>query len=94
MRQQNVIVFSSGKNKRVAHEIARGLDCGVCKADDAIEKDHLSRLLAKEIDLFRNTLAQFLVPGKDGAYHVTAADADAGFNRIFIDEMVSEVLWK
>ena len=32
MRQQNVIVFSSGKNKRVAHEIARGLDCETCRA--------------------------------------------------------------
>ena len=32
MRQQNVIVFSSGKNKRVAHGIARWLDGGVCKA--------------------------------------------------------------
>lgn len=32
MRQQNVIIFSSGKNKRVAHEIAWGLDGGVCKA--------------------------------------------------------------
>ena len=42
---------------------------------------------AKYIDLFRNTLAQFLVPGKDGAYHVTASDAEAGFNRIFINEM-------
>ena len=31
MRQQNGIIFSSGKNKRVAHEIARGLDGGVCK---------------------------------------------------------------
>ena len=29
MRQQNVIVFSSGKNKCVAHEIARGLACSV-----------------------------------------------------------------
>ena len=63
------------------------------KADDAIEKDHLSRLLAKEIDLFRNTLAQFLVSGKNGAYHVTAFDAEAGFNQIFIDDMVSKVLW-
>ena len=64
------------------------------KADDAIEKDHLSRLLAKEIDLFRNTLAQFLVSGKNGAYHVTAFDAEAGFNQIFIDDMVSKVLWE
>ncbi len=32
MRQQNVIVFFSGKNKRIAHEIVRTLDCGVCKA--------------------------------------------------------------
>ena len=32
MRQQNVIVFSSGKNKRFAHEIARGLDCETCRA--------------------------------------------------------------
>ena len=201
MRRQNVIVFSSGKNKRVAHEIAQGLDCGVCravvwgeffgkiygdeytltksyalfpflvkkippfdyaiivagdddrmrkndvdgqelvtardnvifelgfcamalgdkrviivhhedvrliddlrgtgeetsqktaqkvldiKADDAIEKDRLSRLLAKEIDLFRNTLAQFLLPSKDGAYHVTASDAEAGSNQIFIAEV-------
>ena len=64
------------------------------KADDAIEKDHLSRLLAKEIDLFRNTLAQFLLSGKDGACNVTASDAAAGSNRISIDEMASEVLWK
>lgn len=58
------------------------------KADDAIEKDHLSRLLAKEIDLFRNTLAQFLVPGKNGAYHTTSANAESGASRIFIDEIV------
>ena len=32
MRQQNVVVFISGKSKRIAHEIARGLDGGVCKA--------------------------------------------------------------
>ena len=57
------------------------------KADDAIEKDHLSRLLAKEIDLFRNTLAQFLLPGKDGAYHVTASDAEVCINRIFVNEI-------
>ena len=30
MLSQNGIIFSSGKNKDVAHEIAR--DCGVCKA--------------------------------------------------------------
>ena len=55
------------------------------KADDAIEKDHLSRLLAKEIDLFRNTLAQFLVKSKDVGYHVIATDATAGANTIYID---------
>ncbi len=42
---------------------------------------------AKESDLFRNTFAQFLVPGKDGAYHVTAPNAETGFNRVFIDEI-------
>ncbi len=57
------------------------------KADDAIEKDHLSRILAKEIDLFRHTLTQFLLPGANGAYHVTASDAEAGLNRIFIDDI-------
>ena len=31
MRQQNVIIFSSGKNRHVAHEIARGLDGEVCR---------------------------------------------------------------
>ena len=56
------------------------------KADDAIEKDHLSRLLAKEIDLFRNTLAQFLVNGKNGGYHATVTDAECGANTIFMDE--------
>ena len=57
------------------------------KADDAIEKDHLSRILAKEIDLFRHTLTQFLLPGENGTYHVTASDAEAGINQIFIDEI-------
>ena len=60
------------------------------KADDAIEKDHLSRILAKEIDLFRNTLAQFLIKGKDGGFHVTAADAAIGAANIFIDEITFE----
>lgn len=32
MHRQNVIVFSSEKNKRGTHEIARGLDGGVCRA--------------------------------------------------------------
>ena len=32
MRKQNIIIFSSGKNKRVVHEIARGLDGDVCRA--------------------------------------------------------------
>ena len=57
------------------------------KADDAIEKDHLSRLLAKEIDLFRNTLAQFLVKGNGGGYHVTATEATTGANKIFMEEL-------
>lgn len=56
------------------------------KADDVIEKDHLSRLLAKEIDLFRNTLTQFLVQGKNGGYH-TADDKVTGANTIFIDNV-------
>ncbi len=58
------------------------------KADDAVEREHLSRILAKEIDLFRHTLTQFLLPGANGAYHVTASDAKSGGNRIFIDEIV------
>ena len=62
------------------------------KADDAIEKDHLSRLLAKEIDLFRNTLAQFLFTGEDCAYHVTQGDAESFANKIFIDEIAFEEL--
>ena len=57
------------------------------KADDAIEKEHLSRILAKEIDLFRHTLTQFLLPGANGAYHVTSVDAESDANRIFIDEI-------
>lgn len=57
------------------------------KADDAIEKDHLSRLLAKEIDLFRNTLAQFLIKGKNGSYHAATTDAKTEANTIFIDEI-------
>lgn len=57
------------------------------KADDAIEKDHLSRLLAKEIDLFRNTLAQFLIKGKEGGCHATAADAMSDANTILIDDI-------
>ena len=56
------------------------------KADDAIEKDHLSRLLAKEIDLFRNTLMQFLVKGNGGGYYATTDDAECGANSIFVDE--------
>lgn len=181
MRQQNVIIFSSGKNKCVAHAIAWGLDGGVCKAvvwdeffnkiygdeymltksyalfpflmkkipsfdyaiivagdDDRMRKndadgqefvtardnvifelglcsmalgdkrvnivrhedvrliddlrgydgEEAQRLIRDgEIGRFRNTLAQFLVPGKNGACHVTASDAGAGFNRIFIDEI-------
>ncbi len=76
MRQQNVIMFSAGKNKCVAHEIARGLDGGVCKA-----------VVWDEIDLFRNTLAQFPILGENGACHATASDAEAGMNRIIIDEI-------
>ena len=64
------------------------------KADDAVEKEHLSRLLAKEIDLFRNTLVQFVIKGKNGGYHVTAADAEGGVNTIFIDEFTFDVLMK
>ena len=130
MRHQNIIIFSSGKNKRVAHEIARGLDGDVCsavvwdeffnkiygeeysltksyalfpflvknildiKADDAIENGHLSRLLAKEIDLFRNTFAQLLVKGKNGGYYATVTDAQYCANIIFIDEFTFEVLMK
>ena len=62
------------------------------KADDAIEKDHLSRILAKEIDLFRNTLTQFLVKGKNGCgYYATADDAECGVSIIFIDEWMIAV---
>ena len=86
MRQQNVIVFSSGKNKGVAHEIARGLGGDVCRAVVGDEFFDF-RLLTKEIDLFRNTLAQFLHPGADGACHVTDADVEAGRNRIFFNEI-------
>ena len=64
------------------------------KADDAIEKDHLTRLLAKEIDLFRNTLAQFLINGKNGGYHATVTDAECGANTIFMDEFTFGVSMK
>lgn len=57
------------------------------KADDAIEKDHLSRILAKEIDQFRCTMEKFLFHGKNGVYHLTAEDAQRGINTIFIDEI-------
>ena len=62
------------------------------KADDAIEKDHLTRILAKEIDLFRNTLAQFLFPGRNGGCHVTLGDVGGCANTIFIDEFMVEAL--
>ena len=78
MRQQNVIVFSSGKNKRVAHVIVRGLECGVCKA---------TVCGAGEIDIFRNTLTQFLVKDKYGGYHATSIDAMVGENTILIGEI-------
>ncbi len=78
MRQQNVIILSSGKNKRVAHEIAQGLDDGVCRA---VVWD------AKEIDLFRHTLTQFLLPGMNGTYHVNAFGVESCANKIFIDEI-------
>ena len=49
MRRQNVIIFSSGKNKCVAHEIARGLDGDVCRAvlrkeEKKIMSDGMKRL--------------------------------------------------
>lgn len=62
------------------------------KVDDAIEKDHLSRILATEIDLFRHTLTQFLLPGVNGTYHVTVADVNASTNKIFIEEIAFDEL--
>ena len=55
--------------------------------EDAVEEDHLSRLLDQEIDLFRDRLSQFLIKGMDGGYHTTAPDAAAGANAIFIAEV-------
>lgn len=62
------------------------------KADDAIEKDHLSRLLAKEIDLFRNTLVQFLVKGNAGGYYATTDDAECSTCAIVIEEFAFDIL--
>ena len=167
MRQQNVIVFSSGKNKRVAHVIVRGLDESICKAvvwdeffgkiygdeytltksyalfpflmkkipsfdyaiivagdDDRMRKngaDGQEFVTARDNVIFELGLcamalgdkrviilhhedvrliddlrgygeeAQRLIrAGENGAYHVTASNAEVGFNRIFIDEMASE----
>ena len=41
MRQQNVITFSSVKNKRVAHEIALGLDGTVCRDYESGSKEEI-----------------------------------------------------
>lgn len=57
------------------------------KADDNIEKDHLSRILAKEIDQFRCTMEKFLVKDQVGNYHITKEDAQEGVNTVFIDEI-------
>lgn len=62
------------------------------KADDAIEKDHLLRLLAKEIDLFRNTLAQFLVKGNGGGYYATTDDTECSTCAIVIEEFTFDIL--
>lgn len=62
------------------------------KADDAIEKDHLTRLLAKEIDLFRNTLTQFLIKGNGGGYYATTTDTECGTCAIVIEEFMFDIL--
>ena len=86
MRQQNVIIFSSGKNKHIAHEIARGLDGDVCKA--VVWDEFFNRIYGEEytLDLFRNTLMQFLLPDAARGRHVTATDAQTGSSTIFVDE--------
>ena len=55
--------------------------------EDAVEEDHLSRLLDQEIDLFRDTLSQFLIKGMNGSCHAIATDAWTGANAIFSDEV-------
>ena len=87
MRQRNVIEVVSLKNNLVAHEIAWGIGGDMCRAV-AWDEFFDSRLLAKGVGLFRNTLAQFLVPGQNSAYHTTSANAESGASRIFIDEIV------
>lgn len=57
------------------------------KADDAIEIDYLSRILAKEIDQFRCTMEKFLAKDQAGNYHLTKEDAQKGFNTVFLDEI-------
>ena len=60
MRQQNVIIFSSGKNKRVAHEIARGLDGDVCKV--VVWDEFFNKIYGEEYTLTKSyAMFQFLI---------------------------------
>ena len=76
MRLQNVIIFSSGKNKRVAHEIARGLDGDVCKA--VVWDEFFNKIYGEEYTLTKSyALFPFLIkkiPSFDYAIIVAGDD--------------------
>ena len=60
MRQQNIIVFSSGKNKHVAHEIALGLDGVVCST--VVWDEFFNKIYGEEYSLTKSyALFPFLV---------------------------------
>ena len=60
MRRQNVIVFSSGRNKQIAHEIARGLDNHVCRA--VVWDEFFNKIYGEEYTLTKSyALFPFLI---------------------------------
>ena len=77
MRSQNVIIFSSGKNKRVAHEIARGLDGAVCKA--VVWDEFFNKIYGDEYSLAKSyALFPFLIKKIPSFYYavIVAGDDD------------------
>ena len=61
MRQQNIIMFSSSKNRRVAHEIAREGNGDVCRAvvwDEFFNRDNFPMAFSKAVEK-----TDFTVPG-------------------------------
>ena len=76
MRQQNVIIFSSRKNKRVAHEIARGLAGDICRA--VVWDEFFNKIYGEEYTLTKSyALFPFLIkkiPSFDYAIIVAGDD--------------------